>query len=198
MVAAMASLLVLLLVVSVNHSNRARRNQCYSNLRQIGLAFKTWSLDSSDRFAHQIEAQYGGAKEPAEAGQVYFVFVVLSNELSTPKILTCPYDRDRTALTNFAPALCNSNVSYFVGLNANDTDPLALLSGDRNLAFRGAALPPAVFAVTTNMILTWTREIHRGSGNLLFADGSAQFVRQPELATAVHNQGVATNRLAIP
>ena len=41
-------------------------------------------------------------------------FQVMSNELSTPKILACPADT-RAAANNFF-RLKNQNVSYFVGL----------------------------------------------------------------------------------
>ena len=47
-------------------------------------------------------------------------FQVMSNELSTPKILVCPADT-RVAAANFV-RLKNQNVSYFVGLEASDVE----------------------------------------------------------------------------
>jgi len=54
---------------------RAERIQCVNNLKQVGLAFRIWAGDHRDKFPTSL--------------------VVMSNELSTPKILVCPSDSAR-------------------------------------------------------------------------------------------------------
>ncbi len=60
--------------------------------------------------------------ERAATGNVAAVFPVMSNELNTPKILFCPEDKIRTQATMFtATQPGNSNISYFVNLDAVDS-----------------------------------------------------------------------------
>ena len=72
-------------------------------------------------------------------GNVAAYFRVMSNELDVPEILICPQDTKHVSATNFA-ALENSNISYFVSLDATDTQPQTLLSGDDNLIVNGTSV----------------------------------------------------------
>ncbi len=190
-------LLVIVLIPSVKHAKRARSQRCFNNLRQVGLSFKTWPQDG-DQFPAKIQLKQGGAKEALEAGQVFFNFLVMSNELSTPDVLVCPWDTARKPSSNFGTGFSDTNVSYFVGLEAEDFWPQVILSGDRNLAFSMMPLGHGLFPVTTNTVLTWTKDIHRACGNILLSDGSISMTDQAQLAAAIRNQGINTNRLAIP
>src|SRR5438874_11030813 len=107
-IAIIAILAAMLLPALAKAKERAHRIACTSNLRQIGLAIKTWALDNSDRFPMQVPAIDGGPPDqaaffssPYGADYTYQVFGVLSNELSTPKILICPSD-ERSSQTNFS------------------------------------------------------------------------------------------------
>src|SRR6266567_2292003 len=92
-------LLMLLLVLAIQAAiflpillrPRARicRINCTNNLKQVGLSFRTWELDNNDRFPMQIPLTKGGTMELVERGTVFCHFQVMSNELSTPKILFC-------------------------------------------------------------------------------------------------------------
>jgi hypothetical protein len=55
-------------------------------------------------------------------------FLVMSNELSTPRILVCPKDQSSKPAAGF-PSLQASNVSYWVrsGTNLNESNPTAVL-----------------------------------------------------------------------
>ncbi len=76
----------------------------------------------------------------------------MSNELSTPKIVVCPADGERTGHTNFTMStqtdpstrawqyFNNKQVSYFIGVDSAEGYPQMLLSGDRNIY---APNPPA-------------------------------------------------------
>ena len=78
-----------------------------------------------------VSTDKGGTMEFTTGADTFRHFQVMSNELSTPKILVCPADT-RVAATNFV-RLKNQNVSYFVGLEANDANPQRFLDGDRNI-----------------------------------------------------------------
>ena len=87
------------------------RIYCVNNLKQAGLAFKVWELDNGDRLPFHVPLTIGGAMEAAMAGNPAFVFEVMSNELSTPKILLCPQDQTRRAATNFL-TLRSTNLKF--------------------------------------------------------------------------------------
>jgi prepilin-type processing-associated H-X9-DG protein len=172
---------------------------CDCNLKQVGLAFRTWAIDHSANWPTQVPVASGGTKELAGTGQVFVHFRVMSNELSTPVILVCPADRAKKAAHDFGPGFSDTNVSYFVSMDANEGTPQMLAVGDRNLAFQGQPIKPSLFTVTTNKpSLSWTRAIHDSRGNICLADGSVQSFGTKLLAEAAENQGVATNHLAIP
>jgi hypothetical protein len=119
----------------------------------------------------------------------------MSNEMSVPRTIICPADSRLPAMD--WSSLANSNISYFVGLDAEATRPNMAVSGDRNLAIDGKLLS-GVVALGTNSAVTWTRAIHRDAGNLALADGSAQQVTSPLLRQQLKNSGDATNLLVFP
>jgi len=166
---------------------------CLSNLNQIGLACRTWEGDHSDRFPMWVPASEGGAMGSTDA---FRYFTVMSNEISGPKILACPQDQRKSA-----PAfekIGNANVSYFVGLDADEKFPTRILAGDRNLLTNGVAVHPGLTAITTNQAVSFSGQIHKFSGNFVLADGSARYVTNSDLQTLFQNTGLATNRLAMP
>jgi prepilin-type processing-associated H-X9-DG protein len=150
----------------------------------------------------RVSTKRGGAKEPAEHGNVAAVFQVMSNELSTPKILICPADTNRVAATNFLSDFGNKNVSYFIGVDAADTYPQRILSGDDNLSVGGNQVRSGPLELLTNASISWTAARHKFAGNILFADGSVQQsynqIETNSLRFLLHQTGLATNRLAIP
>jgi prepilin-type N-terminal cleavage/methylation domain-containing protein/prepilin-type processing-associated H-X9-DG protein len=170
-----AILAALLLPALVGGKMRAQRVWCESNLRQTGLAFHSFAHDHGGKFPMATAASDGGSREFAENGLLvngnfYFGFrhfQALGNNLGTPKILICPSDT-RLAATNFA-ALQNANISYFVGVDAEFSQPMSVLAGDGNLATTGTLLRGA-----TGGRLAWTSAQHRFKGNVLFADGHVE------------------------
>lgn len=174
---------------------RAFRISCTSNLKQIGLAVKTWSLDHQGRFPWQVLTNQASEKKPVVATVVSRQFLMMSNELATPYILRCPADTQRDAAKGFGK-LGNTNVSYFLGLDAEDSTPQMFLAGDRNLT-NGLAVTNRVLFLATNLQAGWTHELHSSSGNIGLADGSVSQFITARLREAVTNAG-AGNRLLMP
>jgi competence protein ComGC len=183
----------------VREHRRARAVACANNLKMVGLAFRTSNLNEIGNFPAAASTNIGGVKELVGTGQAFIHFRVLSNELSTPKVLVCPLDKTKTVARDFASGFSDKNVCYFVGTDAMDIYPQMFLSGDRNLAFQGQPIKPGLFVLTTNNTsLTWTKAIHHSCGNIGLADNSVQYFDSKQLVTAAQNQGMATNLLVIP
>jgi len=135
--------------------------------------------------------------ELVASGRVFPHFQLMSNELSTPKILLCPEDKNRTSSTTFTTDFGDKNLSYFVGLDSVDGNNASLLCGDRNLT-NSVTPGTRLLTLTSNVTLGWTKEIHLEKGNIGFGDGSVgQFVNG-QFAASNQALGVGTNRLAVP
>jgi D-aminopeptidase len=94
--------------------------------------------------------------------------------------------------------LSNSNLSYFVGLNADETFPTMILSGDRNLVTNGTDVVPGLVIVTTQTTVGWSAKMHNLAGNFGLADGSVQQGTGAGLQTYFSRTGTNINRLAVP
>ena len=136
--------------------------------------------------------------ESVAAGNVVTTFQVMSNELSTPKLVLCPQDLNRDYATNFTADFNNSRISYFVAVNADKNSPQTLLSGDANFAIGGVPVKSGLLKFYSNAPIAWSAARHKYSGNILLADGSVQSLNNSGLRNWLHQTGVATNRLAIP
>jgi hypothetical protein len=87
---------------------RADSVRCVNNLKQFGLAARTWSLDNQDILPPNI--------------------VCMSNELSTPKILVCPADTTRPVAPDFS-YFTTANCSYeFLAPLGSESEPTRVLS----------------------------------------------------------------------
>lgn len=191
------------------HGTYARIN-CVNNLKQIGVAFRTWALDNGDKYPMAVSITNGGTMELVGSRVVFTHFQVMSNELSTPKILVCPEDAARQCASTFAttvppgvpnciPFTSNTNVSYFVGIDAVDTQPLMFLAGDANIGLDRLRPQSGLQSFSTNGNVSWYQPRHENGkkGNIGIADGSVQAFNSKELRKALKESGV-TNRLAIP
>ena len=178
---------------------RSSRLGCVNCMKQIGLAFRTWSIDNDDRLPMQVSVANGGTMELVANGVVYPHFQVMSNELSTPKILLCPNDEKRSYATNFAVGLTDRNLSYFLNMDATNDAGSSLLSGDRNItnrALAGSRLVPLTKADT----IAWTKEIHFEKGYLGFGDGRVELdpISNGSVGAAIKIGDGTTNWLAVP
>ena len=143
-----------------------------------------------------VSTNSGGSLEYIATGAVFRHYEVMSNELSTPFILVCPRD-NRKPLKNFGPTLANSNISYFVGIDARDETPQMFLAGDCNIT-GGRRLSNGILELGTNDFIGWSQGIHNGLGNVALADGSVQQLKSEGLQESLKRTGTSINRLAMP
>jgi hypothetical protein len=164
---------------------KARQTWCASNLRQVGIAFQSFSHDHGSSFPQSVPIAQGGIREWAVSGQPRLgdlwlkpeVFRVLSNELGNVRVAFCPAVRH--VATNFAN-LRSAETTYFLGLSSSPDQPLSLVSGDNNFdprpltTFRSSAGVPAGITAAGRPDYSWTRERHEFRGNLLYADAHVE------------------------
>jgi prepilin-type N-terminal cleavage/methylation domain-containing protein/prepilin-type processing-associated H-X9-DG protein len=246
-IAIIAILAALLLPALAAAKKKAQRIQCVNNLKQICVAFRLWGGDNQELYPMSVAATRGGAKDamgtiavntlqsqnynPAPAtGQpclgVFSIFFVMSNELSTPKILFCPseYDNQRSQATSFLESSGGKavpgtiyynnwkNVSYFIGVDADDNYPQMFLSGDHNLGYMnknvnpiagklfGDGLPataalgtnfdqPPIAVADLTMWVGWGDNQHSKLGNVAFTDSHVETLNGSALQDALKATG---------
>jgi hypothetical protein len=132
---ALVILPAMLLPALAQAKKAAQRINCANNLKQIGLAARTWAIDNNGHFPFDVSTNSGGTLElclPGSDGfdrNAFYHFRVMSNELSTPKILVCPADTQRQPALDFM-RLQAANVSYQLcsGTNVTETNPEQVLA----------------------------------------------------------------------
>lgn len=118
----------------VRHGVVPHKVNCVNNLKQIGLAFRTWAIDNGGPYSFNVSANAGGTLELCARGSDGFDsnaaihFQVMSNELSTPLLLACPRDKSRHAAADFH-SLGPGNVTYRLrtGTNLSEAHPKEVL-----------------------------------------------------------------------
>ena len=211
MVAIFVLLAGLILPALKNHRQPAvQRINCVNNLKQIGLCFRSWGLDGGDGFPMSVSITNGGTMELVGKHSVFAHFLVMSNELSTPKLLFCPQENGwrRKSATQFGeipagavkrtPLTNDNNISYFVGVDARDTHPQMVLSGDRQLSLDGIPIQKQVLNLWTDSNVDWVKPLHNRGANICFADGRVSEIKIGKLKQTFAKTGVATNRLDLP
>ena len=117
---ALLGLMALLILPSFTRPNRYgprhEKTSGGNNLKQVGLSFRLWANDHEDRFPF-ASTNVDGSLAWVNSPEVFRHYQVMSNELVTPKILTCRADPARRPATNFAD-FSNANLSYFVAFEA--------------------------------------------------------------------------------
>lgn len=180
-IASLCILVVVLLPALGTTSRKAPVTACANNLKQIALGQLLWVNDHPSTNYPASDAIYGRL---VASGDIVSYYKALSNELLSPKILSCPSD-SRRPVDDFR-SLTTNHLSYFLNLDAMRAfDPSTALNGDRHLSFT----PPRhgqTVTLNTNVSMQWTKGLgHRVSGNISFLDGSVQRTLNRDLATAL-------------
>ena len=163
-IAIIAILAAMLLPALAAAKKKAQKISCTNNVKQDMLSFKLWAGDNNDRFCTQVGTGAGGASEYLSHGVTIvnpinpaMAFMVMSNELGTPKVCYCPSDSyHSTNANNFGYTsfvVCTAPngatkasgptaagcLSYFINGDATDSDPQLIVTGDANIGFAAAA-----------------------------------------------------------
>jgi hypothetical protein len=193
------TLLISLAIPPINQ--RVKLIRCRNNFREFSAASRQWLTDNNDKMPWHVSITNGGAMEAVATGNVALVFEVMSNELNYPIYPSrafCPADKRRVMATTFTNGFSNSNVSYFVTMDATESDPNMLALGDDHLAIDSAPVKPGILTLWTNSSVAWTAERHKKKGNVGLMDGSAWSCNDTQLLGLVRAASVPTNRLVFP
>ena len=194
-------LLAVLLLPTIGQKKiKETRPRCISNIKQVGLGWRLWANDNGDKFPWQVSISNTGTLEMVNGPVVAPHFLIASNELNSPKILTCSSDVQRSRVAQWSE-LTDMNLSYFVGLDASEAGPQSILSGDRNIT-GGTKVTNTVFFFGSNNVARFTKDIHNQTGNIGLGDGSAMQINARGLTNQINaallSSGQPGLRLAIP
>ncbi len=224
-IAIIAILASMLLPALAKAKSKAVRIKCVSGLKQIGIAFRVFATDNGDRYPMNVatneggSADYLGATATANPLNTWRHFWVMSNELTTPRILICASDSGRYEPTNWVdlaggPAGTgtkgkNAGISYGLGIEADETRPQMILAADRSVVspntvakfvYNGAAVRGNLGTNATQLkTIRWDEKgMHQNAGNAALADGSVQQLTSARLRETLQNSGDVANNYAQP
>lgn len=187
------------MILPTGHGDRRHymRIKCINNLKNVGLAYRIFATDHNELFPFQLSTKDEGSLELRH--DVYAQFRTLSNELSTPKILLCPRLHPATETTNWF-SLDASNVGYYVGLTASQTNTNSILSGDTGFTVNGAKAMAGINQIRASEVLTYPKKLHGDSdlANLVHADGSVLPFRDRDWPRLLRTTGSPTNEFVMP
>jgi competence protein ComGC len=219
-IAVVVVLLVVLLPALARVTSRVSKQSCVNHMKQIGTGFRLWAYEHEQRypFSH-LSATYAG-----NATNLWKLFQMAADDISSPRILVCPQDSERRPALDFLtetnaqfssksfshPSKRHSALSYFYGLDGTESLPGMILIGDRNLTRdpTGSDISPGEALLkgeqrlgsSTNETrnLRWSSRMHDRGGNLAFMDGGVRQLTSPQLREAARKSGDTTNRVWMP
>ena len=106
-IAIISILASLLLPALASAKAKGKQIACVSNLKQVGLAFTMFADDNGDRYPMIVATNEGGSSDylgtaaTSGAENTWTHFWVMSNELTTPRVLICAADSGRYEATNW-------------------------------------------------------------------------------------------------
>ena len=156
---------------------KARRTQCLSNLKQIGLAIAMYADGNGDR-APSVGTTLSGFSDAISAS-----FALMSNTLNTTKVLVCPSSiatkADEFSATVVAPlrSLTSASISYSYQSNLVwQNGPDNILAWDKGVGGAKEGTPGFPLPNTTGWVSTGNHK--DAGGNVLFNDGHVSFLNK--------------------
>ena len=194
-IAIIAILAALLLPALAAAKAKAKNAQDLNNQGQVAKALRMWATDNENLFPWDIDPADGGTKgasfAPSSLGFVQQQVVspmwvdhfrVASNELNTPKVLVCPFDKRVQPAPDWYYIAGYENVSYFAGITADETKSETILTGDSNISGGGGGLDAFwTPEVKDSIDAAWESTLHNGKGHITLSDGSVHMVSTPAL-----------------
>jgi prepilin-type N-terminal cleavage/methylation domain-containing protein/prepilin-type processing-associated H-X9-DG protein len=192
-IAIIAILAAMLLPALARAKAKALTVQCVNNQKQLMLAFNMWADDNNN-------GKYPWNAGPDKIGPnpLRTNWFVLQPYLKNPQTLTCPTDKKRPPIQDWAQLIgtwdFRTNLSYMFCADAHPVRPLAFLTGDNYLstdypANKTIALPDNP---TTGSSHSFNRPLvirrgwvsgmrHQGLGVVSFCDGSVSSPKSQKL-----------------
>jgi prepilin-type processing-associated H-X9-DG protein len=189
----LALLVALGAVALIQARFKQQQRTCVNNLKNVGLAFRIWSTDSSDDFPFQRSIEDSGTREFTNVWQH---FLTMSNELSEPRILICPTSSKNPSRT--WQTFSDQNISYFIGITAKEIYPQSFLTGDTDFFIDGQPPQSNPVSISTNSNISYPPFVHRSNGNICMGDGSVQKFASAQLKESLRHSEIATNTLLLP
>lgn len=201
----LACLAMLFVSYQRNTRETGNRIRCVGNSKLNAMTFRIFANDHDDRFPFHATGSLGFSNTM----WAWEHFQAMSNELGTANTLICAADRERlnniTSVLGMGPRSLSSQgnaaLSYFVGLDADESLPNVILLGDRNLMTNSTNMHGNVLASSPASLTAWDERQHGRRGNATLSDGSVQWMTNPMLEKQVamsSSGGPATNRLLLP
>jgi type II secretory pathway pseudopilin PulG len=188
-----------------------RRIKCVNNLKNVGLGLRIFATDNNGLFPWAVPVREGGTQEDlADEKRIWRHVAVLSNELSTPRILICPKDPRFDKLGNRSLTFGtptnnndlqfghNEQLSYFLATGANEEEPELLMGGDRNLTRNGVAVQGRITPTPTDLFQFTKPGHHDGAGNVLMSDGAVRQLNPPYPLTYTNGFSTSLTNPASP
>jgi len=211
----------LLLPALANAQRQAKKTQCINNQKQMGIAMKVFANDHEQNYPYKVQGST--LKTGNNWMDTWRHFQMFSEEIGSTKLLICPGDvlRKANEALDFTdvvgrglqePGKQNAAVSYFIGLEADETKPSSILFGDRHLGPSDSALhyryATNITATGTNAVVwsklvnQYTAPMHGSVGVYLLSDGSmgsgGNEKIQEQLRLSEQSYGAKANQFILP